>query len=262
MISTPQAKAPLYQHVADDMRREIEGGRFQPGSQVPTEGALCEQYRVSRITIRRALELLANEGLLKREQGRGTFVAEGRVDHSLIRMTDFIEDMADAGLVPSSTLLEWVDQEADEEIAGVLRLQPGARVSRLERMRSANDQPIAVDVTYMPLRFSRLLDRERLDTTTIYGQLEADYGIPITSGSFIIEADIASPRIAEQLLVPVGSPVLVIRRTSFTSNDEAIYFQVRAYRADRVRFRAQLHREHLTQAGRMTEFVPDFHGLD
>lgn len=258
MNASTGIKTPLYQRIASSLRDEILSGRYPQGSQLPPESALCEQFNVSRITVRGALDLLATEGLLRREQGRGTFVAEGPVEHSLIRLTDFVEDMAAAGLTPSSHVVHWGDEPANDEVASALQVQPGALITRLERLRLADERPIAFDVTYLLPRFSRLLAQERLATETIYHQLEADYGIPVVSGTFIIEATIALPPLPEYLALPAQSAVLVMRRTSFSTNNEPIYYQVRSYRADRVRYRAELRREPLVPHSRLTEFGPVF----
>jgi GntR family transcriptional regulator len=249
---------PLYQHVAAVLREEIAAGEYRRGDQLPTEEMLGQRFNVSRITVRGALDLLVAEGLLRRERGRGTFITEAPVEHTLVRLTDFDEDMAEAGLRPASRVVHVAEEPASDDIAGELRLARGATVLRLDRLRLADEQPVAFDVTWLPLRYGRLIDRERLASETIYRQLETTYDIAIVSGTFILEADVLAPEIARQLGVPAGTPSLIIRRTSLAANGEPVYYQTRYYRADRVRYRLELERQRPQHAPRITELAPVF----
>ncbi|MBX6342257.1 MAG: GntR family transcriptional regulator [Thermomicrobiaceae bacterium] len=258
MAGRAAGEAPLYQQIAATLRREIAGGVFRHGQRLPSEDALCARFGVSRITVRAALDQLADEGLVWRQRGKGTFVAERPVEQQLIRLTDFVEDMAAAGLRPTSRVTHLGEEPAAPEVARALGLQPGARVVRLDRLRLADDQPIAFDVTYLPLRYGRLLDRDRLETETIYHQLETQYGIPVVSGTFILGASKATPELASLLEVERGAPLLVMQRTSYTEGADPIYVQRRYYRADRVRYRLELTRGYPGEPSRLTEVAPVF----
>jgi GntR family transcriptional regulator len=118
--------------------------------------------------------------------------------------------------------------------------------------------PIAFDVTYLPLRYGRLLDRDSLERETIYHQLETQYGIPVISGTFVVEADLASQDMARQLEVERGAPLLVIHRTSFSQARDPIYYQIRSYRADRVRYRLEVTRDYPDRRTHLMEFAPVF----
>ena len=249
---------PLYQQLASQLRREILAGVYRPGDRLPSEETLCATFGVSRITVRAALDQLVDAGLLWRQRGKGTFVSAPPVEQDLIRLTDFVEDMAAAGLTPSSRVVYRGEEPARPDVAVQLRLQPGTPIVRLDRLRIADNLPIAFDVTYLPLRYGRLLDYDRLGTQTIYQQMESQYGIPIVSGTFLIEARAASDDIAAHLQVPAGTPVLVICRTSYTEDEVVIYFQIRSYRADRVRYRVSLERAYPGEGAKLTGFAPVF----
>jgi GntR family transcriptional regulator len=248
----------LYQWIAGTLRERIVRGEYRRGGQLPTEEMLVREFDVSRITVRAALDLLVAEGMLRRERGRGTFVTDPPVEHSLVRLTDFVEDMVVAGLQPASRIVAREEVPASDEVRHWLRLPSGSTVLRLDRLRLADDLPIAFDITYLPLRYGRLLDAERLAYETIYQQLEQTYGIAIVFGAFIIEATALDADVAALLEVPEGSPSLVIRRTSFTANDEPVYVQTRSYRADRVRYRLELDRQRASRETRITQLTPLF----
>ena len=258
MSAKQHLNRPLYQHVAASLRQDITRGAHRPGDRLPSESELCARFGVSRITVRAALDLLASEGLLSRRQGSGTFVSNAPIPHDLIRLTDFVEDMAAAGLCPTSQVLHFASEPVDEAPAHELGLPRGTSVIRLDRLRLADEQPVAFDTTYFPLRYGRLLDPERLASETIYRQLEEVYGIPIISGDFVIAASAASAALASQLAVEPGAPLLVIRRTSYGAQREPIYYQERSYRADRVLYRVELMRDPLSAQSRLIGIAPVF----
>lgn len=249
---------PLYQQLADRLRRQIAEGDYRIGDRLPSEDALGAEFGVSRITVRAALDQLSTAGMLQRQRGKGTFVSAPPVEHELIRLTDFVEDMTAAGLIPASRVIQLDEEPASSEVAAELAIAPETPVVRLDRLRLGDNAPIAVDTTFLPLRYGRLLEREHLEDETIYRQLENRYGIPVLSGIFMIEAGVAPADLAGHLLIDQGSPLLIIRRTSYGTNQEVIYYQKRYYRADRVRYRLELNREYPNRHSRLTEFAPVF----
>lgn len=249
---------PLYQQVADRLRRQIAVGDYFVGARLPSEDALCRTFGVSRITIRAALAQLVDAQLLRRERGKGTFVAAPPVEHQLIRLTDFVEDMAAAGLRATSRVLLLREEPAPEAVAVELGLAVGTPVVRLDRQRFADGNPIAVDSSHLPLRFGHLLDDSRLAEETIYQQLERRYGIVIAAGTFVVEAADAPAEIAHALGVRKGASTLLVHRTARTEIGEAVFYQRRYYRADRVRFRLELRRAETSGTSHLTEFVPVF----
>lgn len=249
---------PLYQQLAARLRRQIADGVYRPGDRLPSEAELCAQFGVSRITVRAALDQLVDAGLLWRQRGKGTFVTAPLVEHELIRLTDFVEDMAAAGLRPASRITHFGEEYAPPDVAAQLDVGRRTPVVRLDRLRLADDTPIAFDVTYLPLRYGRLLDKHTLETETIYHVLETQYKIPIVSGTFVIESGRATPELAAQLEVERNMPLLIIQRVSYSERRDPIYFQRRYYRSDRVRYRVELDRGYPGERSRLTEFVPVF----
>lgn len=252
--------APLYQQVADRLRRKIAAGDYAVGAQLPSEEDLCQEFGVSRITVRAALAQLVDAHLLRRQRGKGTFVAPPPVEHQLIRLTDFVEDMAAAGMQAASRVLLLREEPASDDVAAQLGVPAGTSVVQLDRLRLADGSPIAVDSSFLPLRFGHLLDDSRLAEETIYQQLEHRYGIVIHAGTFIVEATDAPEPVAQELGIRRGASVLLVHRTARTETGEAVFYQRRFYRADRVRFRLELRRMETSGVSRLTEFVPVFVG--
>jgi GntR family transcriptional regulator len=257
-IGLDEQGLPLYWQLAEHLRRVIAEGRYAQGTQFPTEEALGREFGVSRITVRAALDRLAAEGLLRRERGRGTFVAAPPIEHDLGQLTDFAEDMAAAGLRPASRVTHFAEEPATPAVAALLGVAPGATITRIDRLRLADEQPLAFDRTYLPLRYGRLLDPEALATETILRQLETRYAIPILSGRYTVEATIASGEVGEALRIAPGAPVLLLHRTSLTTGEAVVYYQQRHYRADRVRYTLDLRRPGPGGKTRLVAFTPDF----
>lgn len=248
---------PLYRRIHDDLLSKIEAGTFRPGDRLPSESELARDYGVSRITSRQALDLLCSEGLLIRRQGMGSFVTAPKVSQPLVRLTDFVEDMAQAGLKAESRVLHFGEEKVTPQTGEILDLRAGSRVFRLDRLRLADGSPIALDQTWLPPQFGKLLADEDLANRTIYEILEHDYGISITSGTYTIEACNADAEQASLLQVGDRDALLVFHRTSYASDGRVIYLQQRFYRADQVRYCLTVTR---TTPGMSTiqSFVPVF----
>ncbi len=253
MVSQPllPGPIPLYYQLKQIIRTEIERGTYQSGDRLPAESELIQKYGISRITVRQALDELEAEGLVIRRHGKGTYVAEKRIEQDLVRLTDFVEDMEVAGLAPSSRVLAMAHELASQEVAEALALSKNEEVVRVDRLRLANERPIAYDTTWLPLRFGLLVSETALASETIYHILETRYGILVESGTFQITAATATSEQARLLTLASGTGLLLIRRISYTTGNIPVYVQERYYRPDRVSYRVSLHR-HGSAAGGMT----------
>lgn len=240
---------PLYHQLKQIVRTEIEQGNYQPGDRLPSEPELIKRYGVSRITVRQALDELEAEGAIVRRHGKGTYVAERTIEQDLVRLTDFVEDMELAGLNSSSRVLTFTRESVTPEIAEALAVPVHNEVVRVDRLRLANERPIAYDTTWLPLRFGLLLTEDMLASETIYYILEKRYGIPVETGVFNITATTATPEQAALLKSVPNAALLLIQRISYTTGDVPIYLQKRYYRPDRVSYRLALRRHGDTRNG-------------
>lgn len=233
---------PRHEEVTLWLRDQIQSRCYAQGDRLPSEKELQERFRVSRITVRRALQTLEADGLIYRRQGVGSFAAEGRLRQGLVRLTDFSEDMVQAGLRPSSRVLFYGREAAGAQVASCLGLREGAPCVRLDRLRLGDGQPIALDQTWLPTEYGRRLEGQDLTVKTIYRILGAEYGIPVLRGHYRIEAVEADPAVAEALGIEARRPLLLISRLSYTTGNKPIYFQKRYYRPDRVVYEVELER--------------------
>lgn len=234
--------SPRHEQLSDWIRTRIADGTYAPDEQLPSEHALCDQFDVSRVTVRRALQTLESEGLIYRKQGLGSFVQDQRLRSGLVRLTDFAEDMAQAGISASSRILSNTDGPVPAPIAAKLGLEPEATVRRLDRTRLGNGKPVAFDYTWLPPNYAALLESYDLTEHTIYSILETQHDIEVRRGRYRIEAVNAPDTVSDALGIPKDQAVLLISRLSLDADDTPIYYQQRYYRTDRVAYELELER--------------------
>lgn len=210
------------------------------GASMPTERELCEQFSVSRATVRQALERLEIEQRVVRVQGKGTFVSPEKIDQ-ILELSSHTDDMASRGLAPRSQLLGVSATRADPAVAAALGLAPGAPVVEIERLRLADDEPLAIEqLTVDAGRFPGLGELLE-DGASFYELLGERYRVELAQAEESIEAAPAGEREADLLHLRVGAPVLVLARISRDGDDHPIEYVRAIYRADRFRFRTRLH---------------------
>lgn len=232
-----------HRQISDWLRQQIDAGVYEPDDRLPSESELGKRFDVSRVTVRRALQTLESEGRIYRRQGLGSFVKEPRLEQGLVRLTDFAQDMAEAGLEASSRVVLHEQQPVPPEVASRLGLEEQTTVVRLDRLRLGDGEPVAFDRTWLPLFYGQLIDDFDLEHETIYGILEREHEIPVLRGHYHIESVNADQDLARQLDVLNREALLLIERLSLTEADRPIYFQRRFYRTDRVAYELELARD-------------------
>lgn len=227
------SKLPLYHQLYQILRSNITGREWQPGDMIPPESELIERYQVSRTTVRQVLDILANEGLIYRQQGRGTFVAHPTVEHGLVRIVSFTEDMRMRGCEPSSKVLFSGLVPAPQDIAEKLGIEPGEELARLERLRLADGEPMGVEESYLVHRYCPGVLRNDYVSNSLRETLVQDYDIRWTHARQTIRAILAPRDLAELLAIRPKSALLFIERVSYSQEDVPVEFLRIHYRADR-----------------------------
>jgi GntR family transcriptional regulator len=225
----PTSPVPKHLQLKDLLSRLIADG-LQPGSPIPSERDLAETYGLSRMTVRQAINALVADGRLERRLGRGTFVAQPKMDVQ-IRLVGFTEDMRRRGMTASSRTLSFERISASTALADQLEIESGDPVVRLVRLRYADDIPMAIERTHIPERLVPGLV-EAGAPESLYRHLADEYGIVLTWGEQQIEAAITAAEDAPVLGIRPDGVVLVMARRSF-SDDVQVEYATSAYRADR-----------------------------
>lgn|SRR5574340_1277516 len=224
---------PLYHQLKGALLEAIQSGHWKPGDQIPTEAALAETYAVSKITVREALRELAAMGFVRREQGRGTFVARARLEQGPRELTSFTEEMRRHGYRPSSRVLSRDSIVASGRIAQRLDLAAGRPVLRLRRLRLADSEPMAVQTAYVPLDLAPRLAQRSFASHSLYEILRRVYGLAPARAREIHCAIAADKETAELLNVAEGSPAMATERVSFLAGGRPLELVESVMRGDR-----------------------------
>jgi len=232
----------LYAKIEETIATEIAQGEYSPGDQLPTEDALLQRFQVSRITVRRAIQNLVSRGLLEIRRGLGTFVLSPRIEAELTKLTGFVEDMNAAGRKATARVISQGIVAGSARVAERLQLAKGTNVMQIKRVRLAGGIPISFDETYLPLPLGKKIVRNDLRLHPIFTLLEEEYGVPLVEADYKLEAVSATKAVADILQIRVGSPIFQVERTSMTTGNQPVDYEVLSYRGDHVRFVTKLHR--------------------
>jgi GntR family transcriptional regulator len=236
--AVPQThREPKYYTVKRHLLDTIQS--LPPGSAVPTERVLSAELGTSRTTVRQALLELVAEGRLVRRQGSGTYVAEPKVTWPL-HLTSFTEQAAANGFTASTELLSAERIRAEADLAARLGIDVGAPVYRIERLRLADQRPMAVETTHLSADRFPQLTRHMRRQQSLYVILKAHYGVVPASAEESISTAPASPREAALLDTDTGAPMLVLGRHTFDESRTPVEWVTSWYRGDRVTFVANL----------------------
>jgi GntR family transcriptional regulator len=230
-----QSPVPVWAQIEESLAARICGGELRVGDRLPAERDLADQLRVSRGTIRQALDALAARGLVERGVGRGTFVAAGKVEVRLHDVAGFSEQMARAGLQASARVLRSGVAAAPERVAAALGLGEGAAAVRIERLRLAGRLAVTLEDSWIPsARFPGIQDLDLRGS--IYALMRDLYGhVPVRVVE-ALEPVVAQPHSAETLGVATGSPLMLVERTAFDAEGVAVEYARDLHRGDRARF--------------------------
>jgi len=236
------SRSLLYGRVETVLAGDIADGSLPPGTQLPPEDGLVERFKVSRTTVRKAIQNLVERGLVEVRRGRGTFVTPPKITQELTELTGFVEDMQALGRAPTARLLDKRILAADETVAHHLALTPGTLVISLRRVRLANGVAMSFDETYLPRDLGEKVAENDLEAEPIFALLENRYDTPLVEAEYKLEAVAAGPAAAQALQVPAGSPIFLIERTSYTTGGRPVDYERLHYRGDLIRFVTRLAR--------------------
>ncbi|MDQ4123369.1 MAG: GntR family transcriptional regulator [Acidobacteriota bacterium] len=240
-------RIPLYYQLENVLREKIASGAFSPGDRLPTESELIKQYGVSRITVRQALGTLAEEGLIERQQGRGTFVAQRRTRRrkfdGVTHLTGSLDELLEMGTDVQVKVLEFNLVDADKNEAEIFQVKIGTPIYRLKRLRLFDNKPYSLIVNYLPADIGSKLTQEELSSGAILQMIETKFGVRLSEAKQQIKAELADPYAAGQLGVRVGAPLLSIERTVCAEGGKPVEFGHTLYRSDVHGFTVLLKRE-------------------
>ncbi len=228
---------PLYLQLQRLIQNLVSAGKLQSGEALPSERDLARQLGISRVTVRKAIAGLVDMGILIQHWGSGTFIAPAkRVEQALSRLSSFTDDMIIRGLTPGTRVIERSCGPAVPKESMALGLSPGEKVSRLQRLRLADDVPMAIENAVVPARF---LPDPEIVGHSLYAAL-AERGCVPRRALQRLHAVLLSAEQARLLDVPLASAALYIERRSFLEDGTPVEFTASYYRGDAYDFVAEL----------------------
>lgn len=229
---------PLYVQIREKLRSELN--QMEPGDPIPAEAELEMKFKASRITIRRAVEDLAAEGLLLRKQGRGTFVQRPKLTHELSTITSWTDQLKALGFSPRTAHRKVLHERASTHIAETLRLTTGEFVIRIQRVRLAGREPISYMLNYIPARLLPGFLERKFAEESLYEVMDREYDLVPAMAVDTVGTRPASKDESDALRIARKAPVLSVRRVSYLKNGAPLELALVASRGDRYQYQVTL----------------------
>jgi GntR family transcriptional regulator len=227
---------PAYFQLANILYREIMSGSLRPGDRVPSENELSEKFNLSRMTARKAISLLAEKGVVRREKGKGTFVSPPRMEGGLFLIPDFHEEMKMQGLSPDVRLMGVKLVAAGKRPAEMLGVKKGAKVIYLERVLEGDGEPLVLDRKYILLDRSQPLLESELGHGSVEDLFEGSPEMVPVRSELKLSTTVLSKREAQLLAAVRGDPAFCMEQHIFAANDRRVIWGWLIYRGDRFSF--------------------------
>jgi GntR family transcriptional regulator len=239
-ILRKELPVPLYHQLKTLLLEKIRAGELKPNDRLPAEDELAATYVVSKATVRQALNELALAGVLRREQGRGTFVAAPKLAQGPRALTSFSEEMRKRGHHPASKVIKQGVVKGTADVAEKLRLAPGSQVVCLKRLRLADGQPMGLQTAYLPLELTPRLAEEDFTEASLYDVLERKYGLRPARAEETHCATLLDAGTARLLKVVPHSPALEAERVSYLASERPLELVYSVMRGDRYKIVLEL----------------------
>lgn len=232
--------APLYQQIFEEIKTAIEEGEYLPKERIPSEPELAAQYGVSRITVRRAVEELCAEGYLVKQQGRGTFVSTPHINRRLLQYTaarSFTDVCRDNGMAPGGHVVNRLIVPVRAEEAKFFGLTDDALLLYVQRIRTADEQPIFEENIFLPYEGNQQLLTDDLEDVSIFDKIaEVGGARPVRTPYRTIEAVRATQEQASRLAITQGDPLLFLNACFADEDDNPVCIGRQYYVGSRYRF--------------------------
>lgn len=228
-------ESPVYIQIHNQLKKDIEAGKWSIGDRIPSERELALNFEVSRMTLRQAVQTLVDEGILERRIGAGTYVANRKVQEKMSGVTSFTDLMTAQGKTPSSKTISFHIANPSLSESEKLQLKDGEQVLRMERIRYADNVPICFEVATVPQ--SLVVDFSKAEiTSSFYKTLEEKGGYQMGGAQQTVSAQLASERIAEYLDIKRNGSILRLRQVSFLNDGTPFEYVRTQYVGERFEF--------------------------
>ncbi|MCL2421932.1 MAG: GntR family transcriptional regulator [Defluviitaleaceae bacterium] len=237
----PGTGKPLFEQLRDTILQMIEQGKYKPGDPIPSERELAEQYAVSRVTVRQALNSLVHDGVVTKKQGKGNFVATKRIETKLDSLLGFVEEFAVQGIECSISVIKQGYEMPPSEIVAAMGAENDPEMFLLVRNINVDGKALGVDYTYIPRSVAYQFDQMDFRKVIVYRLLEQQ-GYKLLSAEQTITAEMPTPQDCTALGINAKVPMLVRCRVAYVEGNLPIAYSRTLYRGDRYRYSLTLSR--------------------
>lgn len=232
----PNSAVPKYHQLFEILRQKIDDSEWKPHEAIPSNRDLSEIYGVSMTTVREALDIMSNQGLIYRKHGLGTFVASPKFQHTLTQLQTFTNDMKARGLSAGQKIINFSFIAPSSSIQQRLELDDDKNILRIERLRLSDGEPLGIHTSYLPINPDNSFTQDQLDQTgSLYILLAKLYNLVPVEADETIEAINADERMANLLDVEKGASLLLLKRITLSSEHRPMEYVEMLHRADRYK---------------------------
>lgn len=230
---------PLYLQVKDSLIEEIITGKYKPNEQLPSESELCDKYSVSRITIRKALQKLSEDGYLTRRQGKGTYVTNIKIEKELISFNSYSQYIENIGEIPKNKILSKETIPASylsKEIVNSLKVDSETPILELKRLHYISEEPFVLETSYYSLRFFPLLNTDIEDNLSTYDILKSKYNAYPYSSQKMLSGKLADSEMIKNLNLDNGENIFEIKEVVYSKQEVPLHLSISIWPASKVIF--------------------------
>lgn len=227
---------PLYYQIVTDIKEKIEKGTFLPGEKLPTESSLSEEYGVSRVTVRNALNALKETGLVEHRVNKGYFIAQMGEKIGGHEGFSLYDDLVSMGIKPSSKILSMTTEKCGTKLSGIFGCRTDDFVIVIHRLRLANDIPFAVEMNYLPFHLFEGINPWSLEETSLIKVMEEEFGIRIAYATQTLKAVLPTPEEKKLLQLTANIPQLYIKSKVYDKQENIVKYAKVIYRTDVVEY--------------------------
>lgn len=231
---------PYYVQIKEDLLERIRDGAYRSGQRIPSEQALAEEYQVTRTTVRKALDELKREGVIRTEKGKGSVVSNSRIEQSLLQFYSFGREIGTTGEAAASRVIKVGQVPASPQLEKKLRLPPNGAVHEIVRLRHYRNTPLILEFSYVPTGVAPSITEQDLESQSIYDLLERVYGWRVQGAKEYLYPRISDTYESELLQIPRHSPVFQTERITRGEDGRVIEFRRSVIRGDKVTFSTEL----------------------
>ncbi|WDV45884.1 GntR family transcriptional regulator [Clostridiaceae bacterium M8S5] len=235
-----QNPLPLYYQLKELLNEMIDNDLYKPGDNIPPERELCQMYNVSRMTARRAVMALVNEGVLYREQGKGTFVSEPKKRHNIFQLKGFTEQMEEKGLKTNTKELSFKIVDTTNKIKKALEIKDDEKVFEIKRLRMVEGEPFLIETVYIPFNLCSDLTEEMLLNKSLYQIFKERYDFVFSHAKQTIEPIKVNEYESELLNIDEESMQLLFTGITYLEAGRPIEYVRAIYRSDRYKYEVTL----------------------